>query len=74
MFVVTAMASLHGGVSNIPLLLVLYRVAHQQQAYKMYKLFHGSFTHILERNSREALLHKLELFFPYSARRGFFIR
>lgn len=35
-----------------------------QQAYKMYKLFNGTFNHILDRGSREALVHKLELFFP----------
>jgi len=35
-----------------------------KQSYKMYKLFNGTFTHILERGSREALVHKLDLFFP----------
>ena len=35
-----------------------------QQAYKMYKLFNGTFNHILDRGSREALVHKLDLFFP----------
>ena len=30
----------------------------------MYKLFNGTFNHILDRGSREALVHKLELFFP----------
>jgi len=28
------------------------------------QLFNGTFTHILERGSREALVHKLDLFFP----------
>lgn len=34
-----------------------------EHAYKMYKLFNGTFSHILERGSRDALVHKLDLFF-----------
>eukprot|EP00039_Didymoeca_costata_P020145 m.340234 g.340234 ORF g.340234 m.340234 type:complete len:460 (+) comp19187_c0_seq1:275-1654(+) len=35
-----------------------------RQAYKMYKLFNGTMAHILEHGNREALIHKLDLFFP----------
>eukprot|EP00040_Diaphanoeca_grandis_P036550 m.233390 g.233390 ORF g.233390 m.233390 type:complete len:456 (-) comp33640_c4_seq1:58-1425(-) len=34
------------------------------QAYEMYKLFNGEFTYTLEGFNRDALVHKLDLFFP----------
>jgi hypothetical protein len=38
--------------------------AFLQQSYKMYKLFNGKFQFILDDFNREALVHKLDLFFP----------